>query len=52
VARAKQLITNDKAKIIDIAMETGFPSLSNFYRIFEAMVGMTPSAYRRHCCRV
>jgi AraC-like DNA-binding protein len=47
LAQAKEMIAHANAKIIDIALETGFPTLSNFYRTFEAVVGQTPSAYRR-----
>jgi AraC-like DNA-binding protein len=47
LARAKQLLTTTKAKVIDIALETGFATQSNFYRAFEEVVGQTPSAYRR-----
>ena len=48
MARARQLLANADGKIIDIAMEAGFPTLSNFYRTFEAVVGQTPSAYRKN----
>ncbi|HOW63949.1 MAG TPA: helix-turn-helix domain-containing protein [Candidatus Paceibacterota bacterium] len=47
VARAKQMIATAEAKIIDVALETGFHTLSNFYRTFEAVVGRTPSGYRK-----
>jgi AraC family transcriptional regulator, melibiose operon regulatory protein len=49
VTRAKELLASENAKVIDVAMEAGFPTLSNFYRSFEAIVGQTPSAYRRNC---
>ena len=48
MARARQLLAHSDAKIIDIALEAGFPTLSNFYRTFEAVVGQTPSAYRKN----
>ena len=51
VARAKQMIASANTKIIDIALETGFPTLSNFYHAFEAVVGQTPSAYRQSLSR-
>ena len=47
LARAKQMMAHTSAKIIDIALETGFPTISNFYRSFEAEAGQTPSAYRK-----
>jgi AraC-like DNA-binding protein len=47
LAHARQLIAQDHSRILDIALETGFPTVSNFYRCFEAEVGQTPSAYRK-----
>lgn len=49
LARAKQLLATADLKVIDVALASGFATLSNFYRAFEAMVGQTPSAYRRAC---
>lgn len=34
-------------KVIAIAMDSGFASLSSFNRVFQAAEGMSPSAYRR-----
>lgn len=49
LARAKQLLATADIKIVDVALESGFPTLSNFYRLFEAETKRTPSAYRRNC---
>ncbi len=49
LARAKQLLTTADIKIVDVALESGFPTLSNFYRLFEADTRQTPSAYRKRC---
>ena len=34
-------------KISAIAYECGFTGLSNFYRVFQKYVGMTPKEYRK-----
>lgn len=42
------LLTTD-LKIIDVAMDSGFQSLGNFYKAFQQQVGESPSQYRsRH----
>lgn len=43
---AKGLILNTDKKIIDIAFEVGFSSLSVFNRFFKRKTGKTPSQYR------
>lgn len=47
LSRASLLLARGDAKVIDIAMEVGFPTLSNFYRSFEAAFGRPPSAFRK-----
>lgn len=49
LARAKQLLATADIKIVDVALESGFPTLSNFYRLFEAETQRTPSAFRKNC---
>lgn len=46
VKEAKRLLQYTDKKIIDIAFETGFSSLSTFNRFFIKNAGMTPSKYR------
>jgi AraC-like DNA-binding protein len=43
----KHLLTSDM-KIIDIAMEAGFGSLSNFYKYFKKICGKNPKDYRKN----
>jgi AraC-like DNA-binding protein len=40
------MITTDK-KIIDIAWESGFGSLGQFYAFFKRVTGQSPARYRR-----
>ena len=43
---AEQLLANPDLSITDVAMQSGFNSLSTFTRVFKAEKGMTPSAFR------
>jgi AraC-like DNA-binding protein len=43
---ALRLATGD-ARVLDIALDSGFGDLSNFNRLFRLEFGMTPRAYRR-----
>lgn len=43
---ALRLATSD-ARVLDVALDSGFGDLSNFNRTFRAEFGMTPKAYRR-----
>jgi AraC-like DNA-binding protein len=45
--RAKELMADPGRSLTDIAMESGFGSLSRFSTAFSRLMGMTPSAYRR-----
>lgn len=46
VEAAQKLLLNTDRKIIDIAFETGFRSLSTFNRAFVKKSGLTPSKFR------
>ena len=46
IRRAKALFGNDNARIIDIAFDSGFASISSFNRAFRKYTGLTPSEYR------
>ncbi|MBB6634594.1 helix-turn-helix domain-containing protein [Cohnella thailandensis] len=43
---AKQLLLESKASVSEIALETGFDTLSYFSTVFKKMTGETPNAYR------
>ena len=40
------MLINTDVSITDLCYESGFSSLSYFYRIFKASIGMTPSDFR------
>jgi AraC-like DNA-binding protein len=46
VYEAQRLLLTTDRKIVDIAMETGFGSLSNFYKSFVKITKRRPSDYR------
>jgi len=49
VEKAMQLLVNTNTTIVNIAMLSGFGSLSTFYNFFKKQVGFTPKEYRiRH----
>ncbi len=41
----------DNARVIDVALDSGFGDLSNFNRSFRAEFGLAPHAYRRRGAR-
>lgn len=43
---ATELLTQTDRKVIDIALDTGFNSLSYFIHVFEEHMGCSPSQYR------
>lgn len=46
IRRAKALFQNPNTRIIDIAFDSGFSSISSFNRAFKKTTGQTPSEYR------
>ena len=45
--RARELLSQSNAKIIDVAYESGYHHLGLFNSLFRRRFGMTPSAWRR-----
>ncbi len=46
IIHAKMLLTNTDKKILTVAMDCGFGSLSSFYEAFGKYTGISPSAFR------
>jgi AraC-like DNA-binding protein len=46
IAHAQQLLITTDLPIADIALESGFPSLSHFYTAFGRLCGVAPGRYR------
>jgi AraC-like DNA-binding protein len=44
---AVRLATND-ARVVDVALQSGFRDVSNFNHAFRAEFGTTPRAHRAH----
>lgn len=46
--QAVKLLEGGNMKVMDVALECGFRTLTNFNRLFKKHVGMTPKASQRH----
>ncbi len=46
ISHAQRLLLTSDAKILDVALESGFGSLSRFYAVFAEACGMSPKEYR------
>jgi AraC-like DNA-binding protein len=51
VSHAQRLLATTDRKVLDIALESGFNSLSRFNAAFRKVCGSTPRAYRADCRR-
>ncbi len=47
VSHAQRLLATTDDKIVDVALEAGYPTLSRFYEAFRKSCGCSPSDYRR-----
>ena len=47
ISHAQRLLATTDDKIIDIALDAGYPTLSRFYDAFNQACGCPPGAYRR-----
>jgi AraC-like DNA-binding protein len=47
VAHAQRLLITTDLSVLDVALESGFQSLSRFYAVFNQASGVSPSAYRQ-----
>ena len=47
VSHAQRLLATSDAKVVDVALDSGFFSISRFNAAFRAECGCSPSAYRR-----
>lgn len=46
IEKSKELLMNDKIRLIEVALQCGFESQSYFNRMFKQLSGMTPQQYR------
>lgn len=47
ISMAGEMLKNTKSRILDIAGECGFNSISNFNHLFKAYAGASPGVYRK-----
>jgi two-component system response regulator YesN len=47
IEEAKRLLRSTDLSINYIAEKVGYPNVTNFYRHFQRLVGMTPAAFRK-----
>ena len=48
INKAKELLSIESIKVVEIPPMTGFSNNSNFYSTFKKTVGLTPSSYREY----
>ncbi len=46
IALAQHMLSHSNCKVIQVAMDCGFGSMSQFHRVFRKFCGMTPASYR------
>ena len=44
---AKQLLLNDRVKLVDVALSVGYEDQSYFSKVFRKHTGMTPKQYQK-----
>jgi transcriptional regulator GlxA family with amidase domain len=47
LSRAQAMLMNDGANVLQVAMDSGFGSISAFNKSFRHIAGMSPSDFRR-----
>ena len=50
IAKAAELLIEPKNSVTDVALSSGFPSLSSFIRMFKIVKGCTPTEFRNMYC--
>jgi AraC family transcriptional regulator len=48
IARAKDLLADLGASVIDVAVAVGYDNPGHFAKVFRRSTGATPSGYRRN----
>ena len=48
LARAQELLATTESKVVEVALESGYQSLSLFNLMFKRRFGMTPARWRDH----
>ena len=48
IQNANKMLLTTELPVTDISYQSGFESLSTFYRVFQQFHGITPSEYKRN----
>jgi len=46
IERSRNLLINPQLRVCEVAYEVGFQSLTHFHRVFQKLLGQTPTEYR------
>src|ERR1700723_1981389 len=49
LSRALELLATSQLKVVDVALESGFKSLSQFNQMFTRRFGLSPGRWRQKC---
>jgi transcriptional regulator GlxA family with amidase domain len=52
ISRARELLEFSRTNVDEIASRVGYDDVGGFRRVFQKIMGLTPSDYRRRFCRV
>jgi AraC family transcriptional regulator len=51
IARAKQMLRTAEARVLDVAVASGFKTQQHFARVFRQVCGVSPTEYRYESLR-
>ncbi len=49
IEKAKELLAQNRLKIVDVSNKVGYPNAKHFCMVFKKVVGLSPTQYREGC---